>query len=56
MQARLFQPFLTDKPGHTGLGLARAGQVLRAHPGASISLDHRSAPGLTVTIRLPQHG
>ena len=31
----MFQPFLTDKPGHDGLGLARAAQVLRAHPGAA---------------------
>jgi signal transduction histidine kinase len=55
VRARMFQPFLTDKPGHTGLGLARAAQVLRAHPGASIALEHPSTPGLAVTIRLPQH-
>ena len=54
--ARVFQPFLTDKPGHDGLGLARAAQVLRAHPGASIALEHPPAGGLIVTIGLPQHG
>ncbi len=56
VRARVFQPFLTDKPGHTGLGLARAAQVLRAHPGASIALAHPAAGGLVVTIGLPQHG
>ena len=56
VRARVFQPFLTDKPGHDGLGLARAMQVLRAHPGASIALDHPPAGGLVVTIGLPQHG
>ncbi len=56
VRARVFQPFLTDKPGHDGLGLARAAQVLRAHPGASIVLEHPPAGGLVVTIGLPQHG
>ncbi len=56
VRARVFQPFLTDKPGHDGLGLARAAQVLRAHPGASIALEHPPAGGLVVTIALPQHG
>lgn len=56
VRARVFQPFLTDKPGHTGLGLARAAQVLHAHPGASIALAHPAAGGLVVTIGLPQHG
>jgi len=56
VRAKVFQPFLTDKPGHDGLGLARAAQVLRAHPGASIALEHPLAGGLIVTIGLPQHG
>ena len=56
VRARVFQPFLTDKPGHDGLGLARAAQALRAHPGASIALEHPPAGGLVVTIALPQHG
>jgi len=55
VRARVFQPFLTDKPGHDGLGLARAAQVLRAHPGASIALEHPPTGGLVVTIGLPQH-
>ena len=54
VRARMLQPFLTDKPGHTGLGLARTAQVLRAHPGASIAFEHDL--GLVATIRLPQHG
>jgi C4-dicarboxylate-specific signal transduction histidine kinase len=56
VRARAFQPFVTDKPGHDGLGLARAAQVLRAHPGASIALEHPPAGGLLVTIGLPLHG
>jgi two-component system sensor kinase FixL len=56
VRARVFQPFLTDKPGHAGLGLARAAQVLRAHPGASIALEHRPTGGLVVTLALPQRG
>jgi C4-dicarboxylate-specific signal transduction histidine kinase len=54
VRGRMFQPFLTDKPGHDGLGLARAAQVLRAHAGASIALAHPPAGGLVVTISLPQ--
>jgi signal transduction histidine kinase len=49
----VFEPFRTDKPGHAGLGLARAGQVLRAHRGASIALSHPAGGGLVVTIILP---
>jgi two-component system sensor kinase FixL len=55
VRARVFQPFLSDKPGHDGLGLARAAQVLRAHPGASIALEHPATGGLIVRIGLPQH-
>jgi signal transduction histidine kinase len=53
VRGRVFQPFVTDKPGHAGLGLARASQVLRAHPGAAIALTHPVAGGLVVTIALP---
>jgi signal transduction histidine kinase len=53
VRARVFQPFVTDKPGHAGLGLARAAQVLRAHPGAAIALTHPADGGLVVTITLP---
>jgi two-component system sensor kinase FixL len=56
VRARVFQPFISDKPGHTGLGLARAAQVLRAHPGASIALEHPPTGGLIVTLGLPRHG
>jgi C4-dicarboxylate-specific signal transduction histidine kinase len=55
VRGRIFQPFATDKPGHLGLGLARAAQVLRAHPGASIALEHPADGGLVVTVGLPLH-
>jgi signal transduction histidine kinase len=54
VRARVFQPFLSDKPDHDGLGLARTAQVLRAHPGAAIALTHPPGGGLVVTIDLPQ--
>jgi signal transduction histidine kinase len=53
VRARVFQPFLTDKPDHDGLGLARTAQILRAHPGAAIALAHPPDGGLVVTIDLP---
>ena len=53
VRARVFQPFVTDKPGHAGLGLARAAQVLRAHPGASMAFTHPADGGVVVTIALP---
>src|SRR3954471_11334247 len=54
VRGRMFQPFLTDKPGHDGLGRARAAQVLRAHAGTWIARAHPPAGGLVVTISLPQ--
>ncbi len=56
VRGHVFQPFQTDKTGHEGLGLPRAAQVLRAHPGASIALEHPPEGGLVVTIGLPQPG
>ncbi len=56
VRTRVFQPFATDKPGHIGLGLPRAAQVVRAHPGATIALEHPAGGGLVVAIGLPQHG
>jgi signal transduction histidine kinase len=53
VRTRVFQPFLSDKPDHDGLGLARTAQVLRAHPGAAIALTHPADGGLVVTIDLP---
>ena len=56
IRGRIFQPFATDKPGHLGLGLARAAQVVRAHPGGTIALEHPAGGGLVVAMGLPQHG
>lgn len=54
LRRRLGQPFFSEKAGHPGLGLARAHQVIAAHAGASLTLAHPPAGGLTVTITLPR--
>lgn len=49
----LFVPFYTTKPTGSGVGLALAQQIARAH-GGDITLANRGeAPGARATIRLP---
>jgi len=51
---RLFEPFVTDKPDGTGLGLSVARQIAEAH-GASIGWDRRG--GMTCfTVDFPCEG
>lgn len=53
VRARAFAPFFTTKgPGHSGLGLSSARELVAAH-GGSITLDSREGHGTTVTIVLP---
>jgi two-component system nitrogen regulation sensor histidine kinase NtrY len=49
----LFVPFYTTKPEGSGVGLALAQQIARAH-GGEISLQNREdGPGARATVRLP---
>jgi two-component system sensor histidine kinase FlrB len=49
---RIFDPFFTSRPDGTGLGLAVARSVAKAHKG-DIKLEECSARGATFVVRLP---
>ena len=51
LDARALEPLLSTKPGHAGLGLSIARQVVEAH-GGTIELDG-AGHAATVRIRLP---
>lgn len=55
--SRAFEPFYTNKPNGTGLGLATSLHYVQALEG-NITLDSSEGAGTTVTISLPrnQHG
>jgi signal transduction histidine kinase len=48
----VFQPFVSRKPGGTGLGLALVSQVVRAH-GGSIRVDESPLGGARFEAVLP---
>jgi signal transduction histidine kinase len=52
VRERLFDPFLTTKPGGTGLGLAVARMLVERH-GGTLGLVDDGRPGATFEVRLP---
>ncbi len=48
----IFRPYLTDKPGGTGLGLALARRIADAH-GGRLEIDSAPGRGSRFTLRLP---
>lgn len=49
---RVFEPFFTNKPGGTGLGLATVYRIIESHAG-SIHVDSALGEGTTFTLYLP---
>ena len=50
--ARAFEPLMTTKLGHAGIGLAAAHRVVSEH-GGTIALDSSKETGTTLSISLP---
>ena len=50
---RLFQPFRTNFPSGTGLGMAISYRIVQAH-GGDIDVASRSGMGTTITVSLPR--
>jgi signal transduction histidine kinase len=51
----LFQPFLSNRPGHVGLGLVLAQKLVMMH-GGRLRLENRPEGGCLATISLPIQG
>ena len=52
MLANAFEPLVTNKAGHAGIGLAVVHRILNDH-GGSVALDSDQAAGTTLTFTLP---
>jgi two-component system sensor histidine kinase PilS (NtrC family) len=52
---RLFQPFRTNFPSGTGLGMAISYRIVQAH-GGDIDVASRSGAGTRITVSLPRKG
>lgn len=52
LQKTVFEPFITHKPGGTGLGLAVSKRIIEAHKG-TLSFESKKGPGTTFTVSLP---
>jgi two-component system sensor histidine kinase PilS (NtrC family) len=55
VRARLFQPFVSRRPGGVGLGLAVVHRTVEAHHGL-IHVDSAPGSGTTFTVLLPLEG
>jgi signal transduction histidine kinase len=53
LRDRLFEPFVTGKSSGTGLGLAVAARIVKAHLG-SIDISDRAGGGTRFAVRLPR--
>ena len=53
LQAQVFFPYFTTKPGGSGLGLAISQKIVADHHG-TIEIESESGQGTTVVIRLPR--
>ena len=51
-QRRLFQPFRTNFPSGTGLGMAISYRIVQEH-GGRIDVSSREGAGTTITVSLP---
>ena len=54
-QRRLFQPFRTNFPSGTGLGMAISYRIVQAH-GGDIDVASRPGIGTMITVSLPRRG
>jgi signal transduction histidine kinase len=51
---RLFQPFRTNFPSGTGLGMAISYRIVQEH-GGKIDVESNEGAGTTITVTLPTH-
>ncbi len=51
---RIFEPYVTTKPGGTGLGLALAKQTVVAH-GGTLRIETAEGAGASFVMELPVH-
>ena len=54
IRRQAFEPFVTTRPGGTGLGLAVVYAAVAEHNG-TVSIDSAPGTGTTVTVELPVH-
>jgi two-component system sensor histidine kinase FlrB len=54
VRRQAFEPFVTTRPGGTGLGLAVVYAAVAEH-GGSVSIDSAPGRGTVVSVELPTH-